>query len=202
MKQKIWIWLLTAAMLFSFTACDSDALTDALIDVGMEIVSDALTEQNTVGVIGGADGPTSVYVTDTPAENPAPTDAPAYDEPEEVLPAIDEDGTYNSPEDVSLYLYTYDCLPDNYLTKTEANALGWSGGSVERFGDGYAIGGDRFQNRERALPHTDGRLYYECDVNTWGKNERGPERIVWSNDGLIYYTPDHYATFILLYGEE
>ena len=171
MKQKILCLLAGLLLLVTAAGCADDV---------------------SFGIIGGADGPTSIFVGTSTGDTDLYEDAAV----------IDEDGTYNSPEDVSLYLYTYDCLPDHYLTKTEANALGWSGGSVERFGDGYAIGGDRFQNRERALPHTDGRLYYECDVNTWGKNERGPERIVWSNDGLIYYTPDHYATFILLYGEE
>lgn len=221
MKQKLLTLLLSAAMLFSLSACGSDELTDALIDVGLEIAADALLDDDTsAGVIGGADGPTSVLVTDgeesvsgtldkdtgeiVPDSTVADDGTSAGSESlYEELPAIDEDGTYNSVEDVSLYLYTYGCLPDNYLTKNEARAFGWSGGSVEDYaGEGYAIGGDRFQNKEKSLPTADGRLYYECDIDTWGKDERGPERIVWSNDGLIYYTPDHYASFVLLYGEE
>ena len=113
--------------------------------------------------------------------------------------AIDEDGTYNSAEDVSLYLYTFGHLPENYITKNEARNLGWSGGSVEKYAPGCAIGGDTFGNREGVLP--DGK-YHECDIDTIGENSRGAKRLVYSDDGRIYYTEDHYETFILLYGEE
>lgn len=119
--------------------------------------------------------------------------------PESDGTAIDEDGTYNSAEDVSLYLYTFDHLPENYITKKEALDLGWSGGSVEKYAPGCAIGGDTFGNREGVLP--DGR-YHECDIDTIGENSRGAKRLVYSDDGRIYYTEDHYETFTLLYGEE
>ena len=111
---------------------------------------------------------------------------------------IEEDGWYYSADDVSLYLYTYGCLPENFITKDEARDLGWEGGSVEVYAPGYAIGGDRFGNREGLLPEDD---YYECDIDTNGKDSRGAKRIVFSDD-LIYYTEDHYESFILLYGEE
>ena len=117
--------------------------------------------------------------------------------------AIDEYGAYNSKEDVALYLYTYGHLPENYITKSEARQLGWEGGSVEKYaGEGFAIGGDKFGNREGLLPKAEGRQYYECDIDTVGSDDRGSKRIVWSNDGLIYYTSDHYGSFTLLYGEE
>lgn len=64
------------------------------------------------------------------------------------------------------------------------------------------IGGDRFGNYEGLLPEKAGRSYAECDVNTLGKNSRGAERIIFSNDGLVYYTGDHYKSFTLIYGEE
>ena len=64
------------------------------------------------------------------------------------------------------------------------------------------IGGDKFGNYEGNLLEKDGRTYYECDINTLGADRRGAERIVFSDDGLIYYTADHYETFTLLYGEE
>ena len=125
------------------------------------------------------------------------TDATGYSEGI----TIDEDGWYYSVFDVSLYLHTYGHLPDNYITKEEARKLGWEGGSVEEFATGYAIGGDRFGNREGLLPETDGRKYYECDVDTKGMDGRGSHRLVYSNDGLIFYTSDHYESFKLLYGE-
>lgn len=115
---------------------------------------------------------------------------------------IDQDGWYYSAEEVSLYIDTYGCLPENFITKAEARELGWEGGSVEVYAPGYAIGGDVFGNREGYLPEAEGRVYYECDIDTDGTDSRGSKRIVFSNDGLIYYTEDHYVSFTLLYGEE
>ena len=115
---------------------------------------------------------------------------------------IDEDGTYDSKDDVALYIETYGHLPSNYITKKEAQALGWEGGSLEPYASGKCIGGTHFGNYEGLLPEADGREYTECDINTLGKDSRGAERIVFSNDGLIYYTGDHYQSFELLYGEE
>ena len=117
-------------------------------------------------------------------------------------PAIDEDGVYTSKDDVALYLHTYGHLPSNFITKKEAEKLGWSGGSLEPYAPGKCIGGSHFGNYEGILPEKDGRSYTECDIDTLGADKRGAKRIVFSNDGLIYYTEDHYETFELLYGEE
>ena len=114
---------------------------------------------------------------------------------------LSEDGTYSSKEDVALYIHTYGCLPQNFLSKADARALGWEGGSVEKYAPGWCIGGDEFGNYEGLLPEAEGRVWYECDINTLGKSHRGEERIVFSNDGLIYYTNDHYESFELLYGD-
>lgn len=117
-------------------------------------------------------------------------------------PAVAEDGWYSSKDEVALYLHLYGRLPDNYVTKREAEDAGWSGGSVERYtGEGTAIGGSRFGNYEGLLPEAEGRSYQECDIDTVGAPSRGAKRIVYSNDGLIYYTGDHYESFELLYGE-
>lgn len=116
--------------------------------------------------------------------------------------AIPEDGTYTSKEDVALYLHTYGHLPDNFITKKEAQALGWEGGSLEPYAPGMCIGGSSFGNFEGLLPEADGRSYQECDIDTLGADSRGAKRLVYSNDGLIYYTDDHYESFTLLYGEE
>lgn len=115
--------------------------------------------------------------------------------PEESVP--DENGSYSSKEDVALYLHTYGKLPSNYITKKEAQKLGWQGGSLEDYAPGKCIGGDRFGNYEGVLP--DEGSYHECDIDTLGKSERGPKRIVYSDDGRIYYTEDHYETFEQLY---
>ena len=112
---------------------------------------------------------------------------------------IPEEGSYTTKEDVSLYIYTYGCLPQNFMTKKEARALGWEGGGLEDYAPGMCIGGDHFGNYEGLLPED--RDYTECDIDTLGKDSRGSKRIVFSDDGLIYYTDDHYESFELLYGE-
>ncbi|MCI8437740.1 MAG: ribonuclease [Lawsonibacter sp.] len=116
--------------------------------------------------------------------------------------SVEEDGWYSSKEEVALYIHLYGELPGNYVTKAEAEDAGWTGGSVERWtGEGTALGGSYFGNYEGLLPKEQGRTYAECDVDTVGENSRGAKRIVFSNDGLIYYTEDHYESFELLYGE-
>ena len=115
---------------------------------------------------------------------------------------VTEDGWYTSKDEVALYIHLYGGLPDNYVTKKEAEDAGWHGGNVERYtGEGTAIGGSSFGNREGLLPKEQGRTYTECDIDTPGENSRGAKRIVFSNDGLVYYTEDHYESFELLYGE-
>ena len=135
----------------------------------------------------------------TEAEPAAPPEEEAEAPEEDMLP---EDGTYTSAEDVALYIHQYGHLPDNFITKKQAEKLGWQGGSLEPYVPGKCIGGSRFGNYERLLPEKEGRSYTECDIDTLGASKRGAKRIVFSNDGLIYYTDDHYESFTLLYGEE
>jgi len=113
---------------------------------------------------------------------------------------VEYGGWYYSPEEVALYLYVFQELPENFLTKNEAQDLGWSSskGNLWDVAYGMCIGGDKFGNREGLLPEARGRQYYECDVNYDG-GYRDAERIVYSDDGLIYYTGDHYESFDLLY---
>lgn len=114
--------------------------------------------------------------------------------------SIDENCTYTDPYLVAEYIHKYNKLPSNYLTKNEARELGWESdkGNLWEVTDEMSIGGDIFGNREGLLPKKDGRIYYECDVNYKG-GYRGSERIVYSNDGLIFYTNDHYESFTQLY---
>ena len=88
------------------------------------------------------------------------------------------------------------------MTKKDAQALGWSGGSLEEYAPGMSIGGDYFGNYEGLLPKEKGRTYHECDIDTVGKRSRGAKRIIYSSDGLIYYTDDHYESFTLLYDSD
>ena len=105
---------------------------------------------------------------------------------------------YYTVDDVAYYLAEYDELPENYMTKKEAEALGWisSEGNLWDVAPGAVIGGDRFGNYEGLLP-VDG-TYTECDVNYAG-GFRGGERLVFDTDGNIWYTADHYETFEQLY---
>lgn len=113
---------------------------------------------------------------------------------------LDVDGIYTSKEDVAMYIHTYGHLPSNFITKDEARELGWEGGGLDDYAEGMCIGGDDFGNYEGLLPEADGREYTECDIDTLHADSRGAKRIVFSNDGLIYYTEDHYESFELLYG--
>lgn len=114
--------------------------------------------------------------------------------------SVEKGGSYTTPEDVAEYIHTFGTLPNNFITKDEAKELGWDNkkGNLRDVAEGKSIGGDYFGNYEGLLPKAKGRKYTECDVNYEG-GYRGSERIIFSNDGLIYYTNDHYQTFTQLY---
>ncbi len=121
-------------------------------------------------------------------------------QPEPVSVTVREDGRYDTKDEVAEYLHIYGHLPDNYMTKKEARKIGWENGPLHLIAEGMCIGGDAYSNFEGLLPED--HDYYECDINTLYAKERGPERIVYSDDGLIFYTPDHYESFEQLYGDE
>ena len=175
MKKRLAAWLLALVMALTLVGCANDvSVVGAIFTTG----GDAQTQQEQQDTL-------------------PPDDAASA--PEEA--AIDEAGSYTTKEDVALYIHTYGRLPDNFITKQEAKALGWPGGSLEPYAPGMCIGGDRFGNYEVLLPEKEGRSYTECDIDTLGAEKRGAKRIVFSNDGLVYYTADHYESFELLYGE-
>ena len=181
MKKKLGLLLilaLLAALLLA--ACNVADLWDVA-----EEAEEYLAEQDETAAEGQGEG-----------QEAAAPETETEQEPEEIL----ESGAYSDPESVALYLHTFGHLPDNYLTKSEAEALGWdnSKGNLWEVAPGCSIGGDKFGNREGLLPKAKGRKYYECDVNYAG-GFRGGERIVWSNDGLIFYSDDHYSSYTQLY---
>lgn len=116
---------------------------------------------------------------------------------------VEEDEYYSSKDEVAVYIHEFGHLPDNYITKREAQDLGWdkSENYVGEVAEGMSIGGDKFGNYEGLLPEKKGRKYYECDIDYSGK-KRNAKRIIYSNDGLIFYTEDHYETFEQLWPEE
>ena len=114
--------------------------------------------------------------------------------------SVVEGQAYSTKDEVAAYLHEFGELPPNYVTKKEAEALGWDNaeGNLWEVTDEMSIGGDRFGNYEELLPEKEGRVYYEADINYDG-GFRGAERMVFSNDGLIFYTGDHYESFEQLY---
>jgi len=205
MKRRI-SFLLAAALLlslFTFVSCDEQTIND-IADIALEIVENL--PEDTAEMPEDIPDIQETEPAHKEAEETLPeTEKPAEPEPDpepEPEPAIDENGSYDDKDNVALYIHTYGKLPPNYITKAEAEELGWEGGSVERYAEGKCIGGSKFGNYEGLLPKKKDRQYYECDIDTLGANSRGAKRIVYSNDGLIYYTDDHYESFELLYGEE
>ena len=144
--------------------------------------------------------------TPTPSQDPTPEVIEPEEDPkpdaveptEPVEEKLDEHGTYDSKDEVALYIHTYGHLPDNFMTKAEARKLGWSSGALNQVVEGKCIGGDVYSNYEGNLPKISGK-YYECDIDTLHEKKRGAKRIVFSDNGDIYYTDDHYETFEQLY---
>lgn len=129
----------------------------------------------------------AAVATSAPAES-------AASEPEE------KTGPIIAPQDIADYLFAHGQLPDNFITKNQAKQLGWDNQQnyVSDAAPGKSIGGDRYGNYEGTLPVVKGRTYYEADAN-YVKGRRSAQRIVYSTDGHVYYTEDHYATFTELF---
>ena len=176
MKKKLSLFLafvLALAACFCLTGCEVSEEELAAADIIVEEALDMLEE--------------------------LPESETAFPPAEETEAYIDPYGSYTTKEDVALYIHLYGELPLNFMTKKQARDLGWEGGSLEPVAPGMCIGGDWFGNYEGLLPED--REYTECDIDTLGAKSRGTKRIVFSDDGLIYYTEDHYESFELLYGE-
>ena len=209
--MKKWLSLLLAAvMLLSMAACTAEEV-DTALDI-LDAVASAIPDETQP-----QQAPTSEH-TQPPSQAPpavelpsilpavdeTPTQAPtepATEAPTEAEPWLPEDGQYDDTDNVALYIHLYGKLPSNFLSKSKARSqYGWEYGPLDALAPGKAIGGSQFGNNEGILPDAKGRTWTECDIDTVGKDSRGAKRIVFSNDGLIYYTEDHYETFELLYG--
>ena len=173
---------------------ESGTADAAEAESGTEDVTEPETESGTADVTEA----------DRPAEGPAESGTAGGEETaagDELSVEFGEE--YSDRDHVALYIHLYNELPPNYITKNEARGLGWDSGkgNLWEIAPGKSIGGDYFGNREGLLPKEKGRSYYECDINYEG-GYRGGERIVFSDDGLVYYSEDHYENFELLYDEE
>ena len=198
MKQmKKWFsrWALallaTMTVLFSLAGCSGGDVSTA-IDTAIEVLEVIEELESAAEEESKAEEQTEAQI-----------ESQTQTETEQAQMEIDEDGHYISKEEVALYLHTYGKLPSNFITKKEAEELGWKkkdgeAGQLHVVAPGMSIGGSSFGNYEGLLPEEKGRKYYECDIN-YVKGNRGAERIVYSNDGLIFYTGDHYESFEQLY---
>ncbi len=195
-KKNRWVSILLAAFLL-FTGCSTPKLNTTSVDT-----SPGTTAATTVTVTKGVEtkatktgtsASTTASITST-KDTKKETGTGKYSSLEAIN--VKEDGKYSTKMEVAAYLYKFKKLPSNYITKNKAMDLGWraSEGNLWKVTDKMSIGGDKFGNFEGLLPKKNGRQYYECDINYKGGN-RGPERIVFSNDGLIFYTKDHYSNF-------
>lgn len=194
--------LLPLLLIFAvLTACTAKTVTDVPPTALITPASQSQPIQsNEVSSVSPSEISPAVSSRKTSFETPAIV-SEASSAPSENPDTVVESGSYTTKEDVALYLHLFGHLPGNFITKSQASALGWTGGGLEPYASGKCIGGDYFGNYEGLLPDKDGRKYTECDIGTLGASSRGAKRIVFSNDGLIYYTADHYESFTLLYGD-
>jgi len=212
--KKILSILLVLAMLLGFAGCmpseapqvttgqtHTTAQTETTAPEETEpVIPESEPEPTQAPTEATAPKPTQPKPTKPEDTRPRPTEEqethPQETEPEETQPKETQPApqkSYTGKEEVAAYIAKHGRLPDNFITKKQAEALGWKSGSLEKYAPGKCIGGDRFYNREGLLPA--GKTYYECDIDTLGKSKRGSKRIVFSSDGEIYYTSDHYASF-------
>lgn len=201
--KKISVMLSILMLTFSclLTACAGADTADSIapetsVTASVTAVSDIETNADTTAEMTAEtnEQTTAETIAETTVQTTAETTVETTEK------TIDKQGSYTSPEDVAEYIHTFGTLPGNFITKDEAKALGWDSkaGNLWDVAPGKSIGGDRFGNYEGLLPSAEGRKYTECDVNYSG-GYRGAERIIFSDDGLIYYTVDHYETFEQLY---
>ena len=159
--------------------------TSGIFAILMALLLLILGQQGILPLGDTADAPDALpsATTAAPARTEKPTAAP-------------KQTAITAPQDIADYIFAHGTLPDNFLTKSEARQLGWDSSQnyVSDVAPGYSIGGDKFGNYEGLLPDASGRKWYEADAN-YTAGPRGAERILYSSDGLVYYTSDHYQTF-------
>ncbi len=170
MKQNLSRWLLAllaCLMAFGLAACGGSPAEPADTDqTAYTEAEDSAQEDRSSPQEDGGDAGEEADEAESAGETAV--------EPADTGDALDEDGYYTTKDDVALYIHLYGHLPDNFLTKKEAQDLGWSGGSLEPYAPGCSIGGSRFGNYEGLLPDKKGRTWTECDIDTMGAKSRGP----------------------------
>ena len=134
----------------------------------------------------------------TVKETPAP-EAQEEGKAEEITPTPLPEGPIIDPQSIADYLFAHGELPENFITKKEARSLGWDSGlDLSKIAPGKSIGGDYFGNYEEKLPVGKGISYREADCY-YTRGKRNAYRIIYSSDGRVWYTEDHYNTFTELF---
>lgn len=133
---------------------------------------------------------------EAPAAQPAAASEPAAQEAAGQIAAP----AFTDPQAIADYIFANRRLPDHFITRREAEALGYDADRnfLSDVAPGLSLGGDRFGNYENLLPKASTRTWKECDAN-YISGPRGTERIIYSNDGLVYYTADHYETYTQMF---
>lgn len=198
MKRLLSIFIVLV-MLFSLAACSEDDIFNALDSskYNSESISYSGNESSFYTDINQPDWQNTQIIDTSTVDDSENTAESTNSYSSKDL--INYNESYYDVENIVLYIYTYGKLPQNFITKSDARKLGWEGGSVETYLSGAAIGGDKFSNREGLLPKSSARIYTECDIDTNGAESRGAKRLVFSNDGLYFYTENHYESFVELY---
>ena len=207
--HKAFLWLMmTLMILFGVVGCGSNMTSEekaqALQAAGEVVEAMLEAAEATDDEREAAQDTRTEQTTDVgkASETEQTTASDKTTEPEQVAHTdeLDEHGSYTSKDAVAAYIHTYGHLPDNYITKRDAEELGWNSkeGNLWEVAPGKSIGGSKFGNYEGLLPEKKGRKYFECDIDYEG-GYRGAKRIIYSNDGLIFYTDDHYESFEQLY---
>ena len=204
--KKVWWWqpitlLLLIAVFGVYVGDSSNEKTDYVSEVNSEEDTLSIVESTTVysgDEVRINEGEESVSDSESTAQSLEEEPSQSSEIVSEIT--IREDGNYTSKDEVALYIHTYNKLPINYITKQQAEEQGWdsSSGNLDEVLPGMSIGGSSFGNYESKLPKADGRQYFECDIDYEG-GYRNSKRLVYSNDGLIFYTEDHYENFEQLY---
>lgn len=104
--------------------------------------------------------------------------------------------TDNKLDGADFWLKYLGSLPKYYINSQTAFSQGWepNEGNLSEVCPGKMIYGGVFENRKGQLPMSPNRIWYEADIN-YKSGYRNSQRILWSNDGLIFMTYDHYRTY-------
>ena len=196
-KLLWWLPIIILGLMFALGACTRQEAKKESAKTESSKIESSKTESVKDGKSQSKESTSKEEETTTIAESEEETLQESVTEKEV---QVEENGNYTSKEEVALYIHTYGKLPVNYITKKEAQDMGWdpSKGNLSDILPGMSIGGSAFGNYEGALPRANGRRYFECDIDYDG-GYRGAKRLVYSNDGLVFYTEDHYNTFEQIY---